>query len=68
MNNLKWKNISGFRGKYLISNNGDVFSIKRNRIMKNLYSREYFFIGLHKNGKSKTFFIHKLVALPFFLS
>ena len=65
------KDIKGYEGLYQVSNFGNIKSlrnkktrkekIKRTRIGKNGYVR----VDLFKNGKGKTFFVHRLVAQAF---
>lgn len=54
-----WKPISGYEGLYEISNYGNVYSIKNNKILKPSNSR-YLQVILSNNGKTKAFSIHKL--------
>ena len=61
----KWKNIKGYEDKYLISNFGEVKSIKTNKILKKELRRNYWSVQLFKNNKYKHFQIHRLVALHF---
>ena len=64
-----WKDIQGYEGQYMVSNLGRVKSFKKNsngNILKisddgNGYKQ----ISLYKNGKSKTWKIHRLVAIAF---
>jgi hypothetical protein len=61
-----WKEISGYEGYYAISNYGKVKSLKKNRVLKNIYDKKgYLYIGLYKNGKETKFKIHRLVANHF---
>jgi len=76
-----WKDIVGYEGFYLVSNLGNVKSIDRyvkhnygdlsRRIQKggnrNLIfnSDKYYCVTLSKNGKHKTFTVHRLVAIAF---
>lgn len=74
-----WKDIDGYEGHYQISNYGRVKSLARirkyklndyakhkERILKlNLTYKGYHSIGLSKNNKRKTYFVHRLVALAF---
>lgn len=65
-----WKEIEGYNGDYLISNQGRVKSLKKFKgntelILKKMNnSKGYHIVGLSK-GKSKTFEVHKLVAIYF---
>lgn len=71
----KWKDILGYEGLYQISNLGRVKSLERtdslNRIVeeKILKPRKdkggYLMVNLSKDGKLKTFKVHRLVALHF---
>jgi hypothetical protein len=61
-----WKEISGYEGYYAISNYGQVKSLKKNLVLKNIYDKKgYLYIGLCKNGKETKFKIHRLVAIHF---
>lgn len=76
-----WKPIKGYEGLYEISNFGNIKSLERKaknrgkgkrfireRILKPSIDRPngYYQIKLSKNGKMKTFKIHKLVIEHFF--
>jgi hypothetical protein len=61
-----WKEISEYEEYYAISNYGKVKSLKKNKILKNIYDKKgYLYIGLSKNGKETKFKIHRLVASHF---
>ena len=76
-----WKDIIGYEGFYQVSNLGRVRSLTRcvhvsnsnkkrtfkGSIKKGSYEIKngYQVVGLYKNGKSKRFFTHRLVALSF---
>lgn len=57
-----WKDIINYEGLYQISNLGNVKNI--NKILKP-YKHNYYTIKLWKNGKSKNYNIHSLVAIAF---
>ena len=62
-----WKEIIGYEGKYWISNLGRVRSnYLGGMFLKPHYHRSgYIKVQFSKNGKSKHFFIHRLVAIHF---
>ena len=69
-----WKDVNGYEGSYQVSNLGNIKSLDRvdfaNRkltgsIMKPNKSKFYYSVGLSKNGKTKTYRIHSLMALVF---
>lgn len=69
-----WKDIQGYEGLYAVSNMGHVRSFadtnpinRRNRILKPAFDGKgnYLFVGLHKDGKVKQVYIHRLVAIAF---
>jgi len=66
-----WKDITGFKGKYQVSNLGRVKSLVRYKVKKERIlsyrpnNKGYNRIGLTKNNKSKDFLIHRLVAQAF---
>ena len=62
-----WKDVVGYEGKYLVSNYGNVYSIKYKRNIKpfkNTHSNHLCVI-LSNNGKTKKFLVHRLVAIAF---
>lgn len=59
-----WKPINGFEG-YYVSKSGDVFSRKRNVVLKHSIHRGYHAVKLYANGKGKSKFVHRLVAEAF---
>lgn len=62
-----WKDIKGYEGLYQISNFGNLISIKHNRIKKIITQKNQRYLrnNLWKNGKYKSFSIHRLVAEAF---
>lgn len=68
MNNYKelWKPIRGYESLYKVSNLGNVFSIRRNIILKPIHNgKKYCYVILPKNKYRKQFSIHRLVAIHF---
>lgn len=73
-----WKDIKEYEGLYQISNLGNVKSLdhmrkngtneymQKGKILKPQKSNNYLFVKLSKEGKTKQFFVHRLVA-SFFL-
>lgn len=57
-----WEPVLGFEDFYLISPNGEVYSIRNNRILSNFISCGYKQIELNVHGKSCKKLIHRLVA------
>ena len=58
-----WKDVSGFEGLYQVSNFGRVKSLLKDRIMKRTIRPDgYLSVSLHKDGKQKSFLVHRLVA------
>jgi hypothetical protein len=63
---IEWRDVVGFEGLYRISNDGQVFSISKNRNKKFCSSlRGYHKVQLSKDKKPKQFFVHRLVAFAF---
>ena len=62
-----WKNIEGYEGKYQVSNLGRVKSmIGQEKVLHPKKHRNgHLQIGLHKDKKRKTMYIHRLVAQAF---
>jgi hypothetical protein len=60
-----WKDVIGYEGLYQISNLGNIFSIKRNILLKqSIDSTGYYVVGL-TNKKTTRFRVHKLMAINF---
>ena len=64
---ITYKWVEGFGKKYIVSNFGQVISLKRKKpiIMKPGLNRGYFITSLSNNGKRKTFYVHSLVGNAF---
>ena len=63
-----WKNIAGYEGLYEVSSFGRVRSLRfgKTKILKPGKNKKgYLRVSLCKNGKQKTFFVHRLVAQAF---
>lgn len=67
----EWKDVVGYEGLYEVSNLGNVRSLNwRNKgITKNLvlnkHNRGYMQVSIGKRGETKTYVVHRLVALAF---
>ena len=61
-----WKDIEGYEGLYKISNYGEVWSVRKQGLLKkNDGEKNYYRVTLSKNKKKKQFNIHRLVATHF---
>lgn len=69
-----WKDIKDYEGLYQVSNLGRVKSLYRidssnhkvyEKILKTRERHSYIAVDLHKEGKAKTFSVHRLVAMAF---
>lgn len=71
-----WKDVVGYEGKYMVSNQGRVYSLTRirsncggvykGRMLKGEYCRGYYCVALlDGNGKIKLCKVHRLVATAF---
>lgn len=63
-----WKEIDGYNGGYLVSNLGEVKSLKSGIpkiLSQNLDTNGYWYVPLSCNGKTKNQRIHRLVAQAF---
>lgn len=68
--NEEWRDIQGYEGNYMVSNYGRVKSLPRKtahiRILKpRLDKGGYLYLGLTKDGKPKTYKVHRLVGNAF---
>lgn len=67
----EWRDIKDYEGKYMVSNLGNVKSLNYHRekreelLTPRVCSNEYLEVGLSKNGKSKNYYVHRLVAEAF---
>lgn len=62
----EWKEIQGFNDKYLVSDDGKVWSkLNSCEISINPGSRGYQIVTLFENGKRYTRYVHRLVAIAF---
>jgi hypothetical protein len=64
----KWKNVPNYEGHYMISNLGNVKSIKFgcDKFLKPVINdKGYLVVNFSKNGKSQVCKIHQLVAMTF---
>ena len=61
-----WKDIEGYEGLYQVSNMGRVKSLRNNILMSPRdEGHGYYQVNLYKDGKSKMFRVHRLVAFAF---
>jgi hypothetical protein len=56
-----WKTIKQYP-KYLISQDGEVYSKERQILMTKSTNKGYYYVQLFNNGKSKNYFVHQLVC------
>lgn len=63
--NEEWRDIPGYENLYMISNYGKVWSCRSKKLLKAKCNKGYLRIGLHKDGKQKDYFVHRLVAIVF---
>ena len=60
-----WKDVKGYEGLYKISNYGDVWSVRKQMLLKKCNNSRYYQVTLAKNKNHKNFTIHRLVATHF---
>lgn len=63
--NETWLPIKEYETRYLISNFGEVKSIKHNKILKKELRRNYWSVQLFDGKKYRHFSIHRLVGIHF---
>ena len=61
---MQWRTIKDFKD-YKVSETGQVFSIKRNKVLKPYEKKNYLGVYLYQNNVRKFMTIHRLVALAF---
>lgn len=57
-----WKDIKGYEGKYFISDDGKLKNGKGDVLSPYTTRKGYLRIGLYKEGKTRNFLVHRLVA------
>ena len=61
-----WKEIEGYGGRYLINDDGDVYSTLRKKLLKPKTDKYgYLIVALSKDGKTSHIGVHHLVAMTF---
>ena len=61
-----WEDIKDYEGLYMVSNYGNVLSVRRNIILRwGINNNNYPFVVLYKNGNQKQYLVHRLVAQAF---
>lgn len=63
-----WRPVVGYEGLYEVSNTGRVRRVSDLMVLKFSDSRGYYGVHLRKDGKRKTFRVHRLVAQAFILN
>lgn len=61
----EWRPIEGYEGRYLVSNDGEIYSILWDRLMSAGICRGYKRVTLTSNKVKTHFFVHRLVANAF---
>lgn len=62
----EWRPIKGYENQYLVSNTGDVWSLRNKRKLKPATDKYgYFYFVLCVDGRRKTVKAHRLVAITF---
>jgi len=76
---IHWRSVPGYEGYYNVSDTGDVKSVERKVVSNNGTERSikekllaqkdngsgYKFVSLSKNGETKSYYVHRLVAMSF---
>lgn len=58
--------VIGYEREYLVSQNGEVYSIKSNKLLKPYTDKNgYQIVGLFHKGKQKKYKIHRIVAMAY---
>lgn len=65
-----WKDFPGYEGRYQVSSKGRVCSLDymhtgQHRIMTQMLNKKYYQLLLYKDGKSRCWPVHKMVAITF---
>ena len=63
---MQWREVPDTNGLYLVSDTGEVFSVRNRRLLKKSNRRSgYYYVELNINGLAKKENVHRLVALAF---
>ena len=64
---MEWKEIKGYRETYLISDTGSVCRLRKKDVQLPYHENNsgYFRVALNIDGKSRRYFVHRLVAETF---
>jgi Mg-chelatase subunit ChlI len=65
MSNEIWKPVNGYENAYMVSNMGNVFSMKTAQLLRFADVKGYKRVRLYTNSKQKSFLVHRLVAIAF---
>ena len=57
-----WKDINGYEGKYFVSDDGRIRNSLGDELSPYTTKKGYLRIGLYKEGSTKNFLVHRLVA------
>lgn len=64
---ILWKDIPGYEGLYRASSEGDIFGVRRGKILASSPDHKgYLVVCLSKEGKARPRRVHSLVALAFY--
>jgi hypothetical protein len=62
----EWRDVPGYQGYYKVSRCGQLWSVRRNKVLKLFRSEDgYYHITLVKDGRRKHYLVHRLVASAF---
>lgn len=62
----EWRFVPAYEGLYMVSNKGRVINCRTGKILKPGKDKDgYLQVHIFKDGKSKRFYVHRLVALAF---
>lgn len=61
----EWRDVKGYEGMYRVSNYGEVFDLRNNRLSRANNKSKYKRVMLRKGDKYKGFMVHRLVAIAF---
>lgn len=63
---VRWAYIPGYGEDYVVCDNGEIISVKRNLVMRQTVDKKgYCYVSLCKNGKYTRIGVHRLVAAAF---
>lgn len=60
---INWRDVVGYEGLYQVSDQGQIYSIKSSKLLKQIAPKGYYIVNLWKGKKQSNFRVNRLVAI-----